>query len=1677
MPISNAQVSGSAIAFIDRQVTDYQSLIAGVTPGTEVVVLDENRDAIDQITEILGDRTNIDSIHIVSHGVPGSLQLGKTKLCADNLETYAEKLQQWRSALNSGSDILIYGCNVASDSRAYPKVRRGINSPSHSESRLKPTAGNIFNKPVGAGSPTTFQVTNSLNKPALPHEKAPIDISARYQLKSTANNSLAHRVYPKVRLGINSLSHSESRLKPTAGTIFNKPALTNEISPIDIGARCQFQPTAGTAIELEVIRGVGRVYLADLQPLKSWANPPLQVVDREYNEYPADNFSFIQRIAQLTNTNVAASKNLTGSAAKGGDWELETTTGKIAASLAFRPEVLAAYSHVLSTFSEARNYSVGKNPVDMDTGDLNGDGFLDLAVVNQGSKNISILLGTGTTGSFGTATTLFDPGNENPESIVVRDFNGDGKLDLAVGSNPGGSDPGFVSIRLGTGTGSFGNPTNFALNMYHSSIAAGDFNGDGKLDLATVPLYGNNISTISILFGSGTGSFGTPVPINTNKPKNTVATADFNGDGKLDLVTSNDEVTDNISVFLGDGKGNFNSPVNLSAGNLLGKENHFVVTGDFNGDGKLDLAASNDFSKNVSVFLGDGTGNFGTGTNFAIGNRAFSVVAGDLNGDGKLDLATSTGANEVSILLGDGTGKFGNLSNFSKIETIGGAPTGMAAGDFNADGKLDLATTNKVTNDVSVLLNTSNTVNFGAATYSGVEGTTDKVVNIPVKITGGTPLNDVVVPILLDPSGTATQNLDYTFSPTSITFPAGSTGAALTKNIAFTIKADNISENAETAIFNLGTITGAIAGPTKTTTLTISDQVSVAYDIAAGTASIDEGNSGKKPLTFTVTRSNITNGASSVKYAIAGTATNVSDYNNIGGTSGARTTAGTINFAIGETSKTITLDVLGDTTVEPDETIAITLSNPTGIAAATPVITTDTATTTIINYTAPIPIPIPIPEPPTPPTPPTPTPPAPPTPTPPEPPTPPTPTPPAPPTPTPPAPPTPTPPEPPTPPTPTPPAPPTPTPPTPTPPTPTPPTPTPIRTPTPTPTDNRPPVVNSSVLSQGGFKTNELTFAANTDTDPDPGDKISYTICLADYNAVDSSAYRWETDLKSRRYRELIDKSSFPEIPLPSWLTFNPETRTVKIDETRPKNFNYWLKITGTDSSGASVSEIVRFKSSSFNGFVIDGYIAGSTIFLDANKNGILDPNEPSAITRPNGEFELNLASDIFDKNQNGEIDPEEGNLVAIGGTDTATGLPLETPVTAPPDATVVTLLTTLVADLIDKGVTPESAQSLVKTALSIPANIDLISLDPIDATNKNQPGGIATLSAMVKVQNFITQTSALIDGASSAQTKDIVKAVVSSITNQIQTGTVLNLSNAADLEPIIQQSVTRIKQIDLTFNSQKFTQIGSQAATVMATANQRIDAAVSSTITSIPEAVARVQKVALGETTQDLKAVGAGTKTIPQVVAENTGTALDTKIQVVTTPAGIATPVVTGDADLGSNSQDAIIGTNDDDILTGGSGNDVLMGMRGNDYLDGSLANDSLFGGKGNDFLLGSSGDDTLFGSRGADILNGGDGNDILLGGKGNDLLTGGLGSDTLTGGNGNDKFLLAINSGTDIITDFEVGKDLLVLGSNLTFSQLSITQENSATFIRLSASGAILASLNGVSASQINAANFNLA
>ena len=584
----------------------------------------------------------------------------------------------------------------------------------------------------------------------------------------------------------------------------------------------------------------------------------------------------------------------------------------------------------MSTFSTATNFPVGTYPSSVVVGDFNKDGKPDIATSN--SSGVSILLGTGT-GSFGTATN-FSGGNK---ALALGDFNSDGNLDLAeLRNNPGELPTDQVAILLGNGTGSFGAATSFYVGEPRpNAVAVGDFNTDGKPDLATANFEGY----VSIFLGTGTGSFVAATYFNVGTNPQSVVARDFNADGILDLATANYN-SNNVSILLGTGTGSFGSVTNFN----VGTNPRSVVAEDFNADGKLDLATANNQSNNVSILLGTGTGSFGAATNFNAGTSPYSVTVGDFNSDNKSDLAVAnsgTNSNTVSILLGDGTGNFGAAANFG----AGTNPYSVAVGDFNADGKTDLATANYGSNNVSVLLNNTPVVNFGAAAYSGTEGNADTIVNIPVTVSSS-PVKDLTVAIALNPSSTATQTSDYTFSPTTVTFPAGTN--TLTQNIAVTIKAENIAENAETAVFNFGTIADGIAGTTKETTLTIPANDDIAYAIAAGTASIAEGNSGTTPVTFTVTRSGGIDAASSVNYAIGGTATNSSDYNNIGGTSGGTGVTGTVNFVAGETSKTVTLDVLGDATIEPDETITVTLSNPVA-PGPTPTITTAAATTTISN--------------------------------------------------------------------------------------------------------------------------------------------------------------------------------------------------------------------------------------------------------------------------------------------------------------------------------------------------------------------------------------------------------------------------------------------------------------------------------------------------------------------------------------------------------------------------------------------------------------------------------------------------------------------------------------------------------------------------------------------------------
>ncbi len=312
------------------------------------------------------------------------------------------------------------------------------------------------------------------------------------------------------------------------------------------------------------------------------------------------------------------------------------------------------------SFGPANNFLAGTFPISVAVGDFNGDGKQDLAVANFGSANVSILLGNGN-GTFGAATNIALAAQMNPTSVAVGDFNGDGKLDLAVAIGFGFSNatPGYASILLGNGDGTFGAATNFAVGGAPRSVAVGDFNGDGKLDLAVA----NSLSSsVSILLGAGNGSFSAATNFNmgnTSDSPTSLLARDFNGDGKLDLAVANTSSSlndSNVSILLGTGTGSFGTPTRFVVDSFWGGYLHSVAAGDFNGDGKLDLAVAKErsgapeSSNNISILFGDGTGFFGSAIHFVTteGGPTF-VATGDFNGDGKPDMAVTTDA--VSIFL------------------------------------------------------------------------------------------------------------------------------------------------------------------------------------------------------------------------------------------------------------------------------------------------------------------------------------------------------------------------------------------------------------------------------------------------------------------------------------------------------------------------------------------------------------------------------------------------------------------------------------------------------------------------------------------------------------------------------------------------------------------------------------------------------------------------------------------------------------------------------------------------------------------------------------------------------------------------------------------------------------------------------------------------------------------
>ena len=422
--------------------------------------------------------------------------------------------------------------------------------------------------------------------------------------------------------------------------------------------------------------------------------------------------------------------------------------------------------------------------------DFNRDGIPDALGADGKGQEFGIALGNGD----GTLQPLsiYGVGGGIYNNPAVADFNKDGIPDLVFGTKGGsysggwsppflatsGPNFGSLSILLGNGDGTFTQPPAYSAPLGAGFVVAGDWNGDGKADLAVTSTfsYGANATanSIEILLSRGDGTFEAATTVTVGQGPTSIAVGDFNGDQKPDLAVAN--ITDNtVSILLNDGSGGFTLhntvtvPV-ISQGSAFVPQ-YYLAAADFNGDGKTDIAIGASFSVQIAVLNGDGTGNFTPGPILTTNASGFNsgvlaLLAQDFNGDGAADLMVGTTSDIELFTTGGGT--------FSGPTTVRGAgASGLAAGDLNGDSIMDLAVSDLTGSTITAFLSSvgsafakTDTITVGAgpreiliADYNG-DGKPDLAVgdnesnNVAIVLNTG---NNQFAPPVFFPAGMAMQ--------------------------------------------------------------------------------------------------------------------------------------------------------------------------------------------------------------------------------------------------------------------------------------------------------------------------------------------------------------------------------------------------------------------------------------------------------------------------------------------------------------------------------------------------------------------------------------------------------------------------------------------------------------------------------------------------------------------------------------------------------------------------------------------------------------------------------------------------------------------------------------------------------------------------------------------------------
>ena len=490
-------------------------------------------------------------------------------------------------------------------------------------------------------------------------------------------------------------------------------------------------------------------------------------------------------------------------------------------------------------FGAPAHYGNGYGFQAMVSGHFNGDGHPDLAVTNYYSDSITILLGSAN-GTFTAAASVLT--GDYPGDLALADLNGDGNADLLT-ANYGAS---TVSVLLGNGNGTFAAATHYATGNAAHALAIDDFNSDGKPDVAVASSYAG----ISILLGSGQGALLPKVGYSSPNPIYDMAIADFDNDGKVDVVGSGDY---GVYRFAGNGDGTFQAAVQL----LSGTYPSAVAAGDFNRDGKPDLAVPSYYNGNMLVLLGNGNGSFQNAVSYPLlgYSPTFTLVV-DINGDGKSDLLTSSNAGVITTLLGKGDGTFHPATSIS-VST----ESEFVIGDFNGDATPDLAVA--TWSSVAVMLGGCADLTLTKSHVGNFTAGRDHAYSLVVNNAGGGSSQGTITVTDALPEGLSVVSMSgsgWTCDAASVTctrstaIAAGSTSPA----IALTVK---VARTAPAFITNTATVSGG--GDINTANNGASDAAAILHSADLTIQMTHAGNfaQGQSGKTYNVVVGNVGSGA------------------------------------------------------------------------------------------------------------------------------------------------------------------------------------------------------------------------------------------------------------------------------------------------------------------------------------------------------------------------------------------------------------------------------------------------------------------------------------------------------------------------------------------------------------------------------------------------------------------------------------------------------------------------------------------------------------------------------------------------------------------------------------------------------------------------------------------------